>query len=288
MTKKYVERSTFQVVKRRLLRDRIAMVSLSIILLTVLTAVFAPFLVPYDPIKPNYSEVLQPPSIEHLFGTDEFGRDIFSRVIYGTRYALIVGLGVVMLEAILGIVLGVLAGYFGGVIDEIIMRTVDVLLSIPSLVLAIALAAVLGGGLKNVIIAIGLITWVEFARLVRGQVLSIKEEPFIEAARALGVSDLKIIFRHILPNSLSPIIVYTTLSMPSAILISASLSFLGVGVQPPTPEWGLMVSEGRDFLGSAWWISTFPGLAIMVLSLAFNIVGDGLRDALDPRLEGRI
>jgi len=281
------KRSTFQIVKRRLLRDKATVIGLSIIFLAIIVAIFAPFIVPYDPVEPNYSETLQPPSLEHPFGTDEFGRDVFSRVLYGTRYALLVGIGVVMIEAVIGVTLGTIAGYFGGKIDNIIMRIVDVFLSIPTLVLAIALAAALGGGLKNVIIAAGLIMWVGFARLVRSEVLKIKQELYIEAAKAMGISDLKIIFRHIIPNALSPIIVYTTLSMPSAILISAALGFLGLGVQPPTPEWGVMVSEGKEFLDTGWWVSVFPGLAIFMLSMAFNIVGDGLRDALDPKLGGR-
>jgi len=287
MVKSYLERSTVQVVKRRLLRDKVAQIGLFTILLIILISIFVPFLAPYSPVEPDYSKTLQPPSKNHFFGTDEFGRDIFSRTLYGTRYALIVGLGVVFLASAIGITLGLLAGYFGGITDGMIMRTVDIMMSIPALVLAIALAGVLGGGLKSIIIAIGVISWASLARLVRGETLSIKEEPYIEVADSLGISNLHIIFKHILPNISSSLIVYTTLSMPDAILTSAALSFLGVGMQPPTPEWGLMVSEGRNFLGSAWWISTFPGLAIMVISLTFNIVGDALRDALDPKLEGK-
>lgn len=280
-----VERSTFKIVLKRLRKNKIALISASIIILTIVIAIFAPVLAPYDPIAPNYSEVLKPPSPAHPFGTDEFGRDVFSRVIYGTRYALLIGLGVVAIEVALGVFLGLIAGYFGRWIDQVIMRIVDVFLSIPTLVLGLAFAAVLGGGLKNVILAAGLIMWTQFARLVRGQVLSIKEELFVEAARALGISDLKIMLKHIIPNALSPIIVYATLSIPTAILLSASLSFLGVGAQPPTPEWGLIVAEGRDYLSSAWWISTFPGLAIMILSLSFNILGDSLRDAISMQEE---
>lgn len=287
MAKSYIERSTVQVVKRRLLRDKVAQIGLFIILLIILVSIFVPFLALYNPVEADYSKTLQPPSKNHFFGTDEFGRDIFSRILYGTKYALIVGLGVVLVTFAIGITLGILAGYFGGMTDGMIMRAVDIMMSMPSLVLAIALAGVLGGGLKSIIIAIGVIRWAPLARLVRGETLSIKEEPYIEAAGALGISNLHIIFKHILPNISSSLIVYATLSIPAAILTSAALSFLGVGMQPPTPEWGLMVSEGRDFLGSAWWISTFPGLAIMVVSLTFNIVGDALRDALDPTLEGK-
>ena len=287
MAKSYIERSTVQVVKRRLLRDKVAQIGLFIILLIILVSIFVPFLAPYNPVEPDYPKTLQPPSKNHFFGTDEFGRDIFSRILYGTKYALIVGLGVVLVTFAIGITLGILAGYFGGMTDGMIMRAVDIMMSMPSLVLAIALAGVLGGGLKSIIIAIGVISWASLTRLVRGETLSIKEEPYIEAAGALGISNLHIIFKHILPNISSSLIVYATLSIPAAILTSAALSFLGVGMQPPTPEWGLMVSEGRDFLGSAWWISTFPGLAIMVVSLTFNIVGDALRDALDPTLEGK-
>jgi peptide/nickel transport system permease protein len=280
--------SLANIAKKRFMKDKVASIALLAMILIILIAVLAPFLSPHDPLEMNYSGTLQSPSGNHFFGTDEFGRDVFSRILYGTRYALIIGLGVVLLESAIGVTLGILAGYFGGIVDGIIMRIVDIMLSIPSLILAIALAGILGGGLKNTIIAIGIIMWGQFARLVRGETLLIMEEPYIEAAKSLGISDLHIIFKHILPNALSPLIVYTTLSMPSAILISASLSFLGVGVQPPTPEWGLMVSEGRDLIGSAWWISTFPGLAIMMISLTLNVVGDALRDALDPKLEGRI
>jgi len=288
MAKSYIERSTVQVVKRRLLRDKVAQIGLFTIFLIILVSIFVPFLAPYNPTEPDYSKTLQPPSENYFFGTDEFGRDIFSRTLYGTRYALFVGLGIVLLAATVGIILGMLAGYFGGITDGMIMRAVDIMMSIPSLVLAIAIAGVLGGGLKSIVIAIGVTRWASLARLVRGETLSVKEEPYIEMADALGISNLHIIFKHVLPNISSLLIVYTTLSMPSAILTSAALSFLGVGMQPPTPEWGLMVSEGRDFLGSAWWISTFPGLAIMVLSFTFNIVGDALRDALDPKLEGKV
>lgn len=268
---------------KRFLRNRLAVLGLVIVVLVMLVAAFAPWIAPFDPLKQNYEELLQPPSRVHLMGTDALGRDLFSRVIYGSRYALMIGVAVVLLELAVGATLGFIAGYFGGVLDSVIMRLVDMVLAIPTLVLAMAIAGAFGGGLWVMIVAIAVAGWGQFARLVRAQVLSLKEVAFVEAARALGASHLRIIIHHLLPNSMGPVLVYTTLYIPAAILWSASLSFLGLGAQPPTPEWGAIIADGRGFISFAWWISTFPGLAIMFTTLGFNFLGDGLRDALDPK-----
>lgn len=253
-----------------------------LVLTVVVAALFAGHLAPYDPIALDIEALLTPPGAKHLFGTDELGRDIFSRVIYGTRFALLIGVAVVLIEAAIGIVFGACAAYFGGWLDTLLMRVVDIMLAIPTLVLALAIAGVLGGGLGNMILAIGITGWREFARLIRGQVLVIRASTYVEAARAMGAGDARILGRHILPNALGTVVVYTSLEMPAALLWAASLSFLGLGAQPPTPEWGAMIAEGRGFVGQAWWVSTFPGLAIMATVLGFNFLGDGLRDLLDP------
>jgi len=273
---------------KRVYQNRLSLLGLMIVGLIIVTAVFAPFIAPYDPIEQNYDALMLPPSTGHIMGTDDLGRDIFSRVVYGSRYALIIGVAVVILELIIGAFFGFVAGYFGRFIGAFIMRVVDMVLSIPVIVLALAIAGALGGGLFVMIIAIAFAGWGEFARLVRGQVLSVKENTYVEAARAVGARHWHIIFKHLLPNCLGPVIVYATLYMPTAILWSAALSFLGLGAQPPTPEWGAIIADGRSFLASAWWISTFPGVAIMFATLGFNFLGDGLRDALDPKFERQL
>lgn len=273
---------------RRFLRNRLAVVGLLMVFLVALIGIFAPWIAPFDPLKQNYDELLQPPSRQRLMGTDALGRDLFSRVIYGSRYALMIGVAVVLLELAIGASLGFIAGYSGGIWDLVIMRLVDTILSIPTLVLAMAIAGAFGGGLWVMVVAIAVAGWGQFARLVRAQVLSLKEVAFVEAARALGASHLRIIARHLLPNSMGPVLVYTTLYVPAAILWSAALSFLGLGAQPPTPEWGAIIADGRGFISFAWWISTFPGLAIMITTLGFNFLGDGLRDALDPKFERQL
>lgn len=270
---------------REFRKSVLAVFGIFIILGVIVTAIFAPFLAPEDPLEQDYLKRLEPPSPNNLLGTDRLGRDLLSRLIYGTRYALLVGLGIISIQAVVGITLGLIAGYEGGILDALIMRLVDIMLSMPIVVIGLAIAGVLGGGLLNVIIAIGFIGWRGFTRLVRGEVMSVKENEYIEAARANGGSDPYIVMRHILPNTAASMIVFSTLKIPSAILTAAALSFLGIGAQPPTPEWGLILSTGRDFLSSAWWIATFPGLAIMLTILGFNFVGDGLRDALDPKLQ---
>jgi peptide/nickel transport system permease protein len=258
-----------------------------IVLVTVLAAVFGPWLAPYDPTSQELALRLEGPTGAHWFGLDELGRDIFARVLSGARISLLVGLVVVSVSSAIGIVLGSVAGYFGGRIDEAISRIVDILLAFPGLLLAIALVAVLGPSLTNVVLALSLIGWVGYARLVRGQVLRAREFEFVQAARALGATTPRILARHVIPTTLPAVTVQATLGMGGAILAEAALSFLGLGVQPPTPSWGTMLSYGRGHLLDAPHLTIFPGIAIAVLVLGFNFLGDGLRDRLDPMTKGR-
>ena len=268
--------------------NRLAVVGLVIVVSLVLMAILAPFIVPHDPIELHLDLRLLSPSWQYPLGTDDLGRCILSRLIYGTRVSLQVGVMVVGITAISGSLLGLTAGYLGGIIDEIIMRIVDVLLAFPGLILALVIAGLLGPGLFNVMLALSVVGWTRYARVVRGCVLSAKERGFVEAARAIGSSNFYIMFRHVLPEALSPVIVMSTLGMGWTILSAAALSFLGLGAQPPMPEWGSMLNSGRAFLRVAPHLITFPGLAIMVTVLAFNFLGDGLRDALDPRQKKRV
>lgn len=261
-------------------------VGTSIIACLILLAVLAPFLSPYDPEETNPNERIQPPSLTHVFGTDHFGRDILSRVIFGSRISLVVGIISVGIALFTGIFLGSIAGYYRGKMDETIMRTMDALFAFPAILLAIALVAVLGPSITNAMMAIGVVYTPYFVRLVRGVVLSVRENDFIRAARALGESNIYIIFREVLPNCVAPILVQTTTFLAYAILMEAALSFLGLGTQPPTPSWGRMLSEARGFTEDAPWIAIFPGAAIMIAVLGFNSLGDGLRDILDPRYLG--
>ena len=253
----------------------------------ILTAALAPYIAPYNPFKINLTGAFQPPSKEHLFGTDELGRDILSRILWGCRISLRVGVTVVAISLCIGTVLGGIAGYVGGIADEIIMRFTDLVLAFPSIVLALALAAALGPGLNNAMFAISVTWWPWYARLVRGQVLSIREAGFVEAARCVGASDIRILFRHILPNSFGPVIVNASMDFGWAILMAAALGFLGIGAQPPKPEWGVMINAGRIYFMDKPWISTFPGLAILIVVLASNLIGDGLGEILNPRLRRR-
>jgi peptide/nickel transport system permease protein len=255
-----------------------------VVLALVAIAVLAPRLAPYDPIKVTPDSALRPPGRQHLLGGDTLGRDVLSRLIHGARISLRVGLVSVGIAAACGTTLGLLAGYYGRWTDLVVMRTIDLLLAFPNVLLALAIIAILGPSIFNLMIAVGISATPGYARLVRGSVLSAKENVYVEAAVAVGCSDRLIIWRHILPNVLAPVIILSTLGMAGAILTGAALSFLGLGVQPPTPEWGTMLSDGRNYLRKAWWITTFPGLAIMMTVLAINMLGDGLRDALDPRL----
>jgi len=254
-----------------------------IALLVVLVALAAPLLAPYPPDAIHPEMALQPPSLHHLFGTDQVGRDVFSRVIYGARVSPLVALLVLLFACAAGIPLGVLAGYFGGAGDEVIMRVTDIFLAFPSLLLALAFAAVLPPSLTSLTIAITITWWPWYARLVRGQAASVAGRPYVEACRALGIPSWRILLRHVLPNSVTPVIVQVSLDFGGVILTASALSFLGLGAQDPTPDWGLMVAEGENYFTTQWWLVTFPGLAILVTALAFTLLGDGLRDVLDPR-----
>lgn len=270
---------------RRLKKDKMAMFGLFIIILLVFSAIFAEFIAPYGYDDQNLKARLTAPGSEYLLGTDNFGRDIFSRIVYGSRISLQVGFIAVGIAAISGGTLGAIAGYYGGKLDNFVMRIMDVLLAVPAILLAISIVAALGPGLRNVMIAVGIGSIPSYARIVRASVLSIRDQEFVEAARAVGANDFRIITKHILPNSMAPIIVQATLGVAGAILSAAGLSFIGLGIQPPTPEWGAMLSSGRDYIRDHWHVATFPGLAIMITIFALNLLGDGLRDALDPRLK---
>lgn len=269
----------------RLRRNRLAVFGLFIMLLLVVVAVFAPWIAPYDYAAQNLSDAFEPPSAKYWLGTDDFGRDILSRLVYGARISLQVGLFAVWLSMCVGGVLGAIAGYYGGKVDDIIMRFMDILLSIPQILLAVTIAAALGPGLLNLTIAVGIANIPSFARVVRGAVLSIVGQEFIEAAHCMGASDAWIIARHILPNCSAPIIVQATLRVAGAILAAAALSFLGLGIQPPTPEWGGMLSAARGYVRDYAYMTISPGLAIMITILALNFLGDGLRDAMDPKMK---
>lgn len=270
---------------RRLKKNKAAIVSLAAIVLIVLVAVFAPFVAPYEPYAQDLTKICEPPSAEHWCGTDSLGRDVLSRIIFGSRISLLVG---VVCEAIcvpIGVILGSVAGYYGGKVDMVISRLIEIIASFPFILFAVAVMFVLGPGIMNVFIAIGVIGWTGLARMIRGQIMQLKEKEFIEAARAAGASSMKIIFRHLIPNCLSTIIVVITLDIPGDIMLESTLSFIGLGVQPPDPSWGSMISEARKFIRQNPWFSIFPGIAIMLIVLAFNTFGDGVRDALDPKLK---
>jgi peptide/nickel transport system permease protein len=269
---------------RRLARDRAAVAGLLVVAALVVVALLAPAIVPYDPNDQSFRIKLEAPSPEHLLGTDEFGRDVLSRILVGTRVALGVGIVPVVIALLIGVTLGLVAGYFGSRVDQVIMRVIDVLLAFPWLLLAIGIMAILGPGIQNVVIAVAIVYIPAFARIVRGSVLSIKEKEYVEAARAMGQPNTHIIFRHVLSNAWAPIIVLATLSIGQAIIYAAGLSFIGLGTQPPDADWGVMLTSGREYLRDAPWLGFFPGLAILITVLAFNLFGDGLRDALDPRL----
>ncbi len=264
-------------------KNKLASIGAGIIVLLILTAIFAPVVAPYDPVQQKIIEGLSPPGKMHWFGQDKLGRDILSRVIYGSRISLWVGISTVSISLLVGMTVGSISGYYGGRVDELFMRIVDILMAFPGILLAIAMVAVLGPGLNHVILALCLSGWVGYARLVRGQVLYLRELEYVTAAQALGANSGRIIVVHLLPNLIAPVIVEATFGMAGAILAEASLSFLGLGVQPPTPSWGAMLNEGREFLLIAPHHTTFPGLAIMIVVLGFNFLGDGLRDYLDVK-----
>lgn len=265
-------------------KSPLTLAGLSIVLALVFIAIFAPYLAPYDPIAMSLGNRLAPPSTTHLLGTDQLGRDILSRMIHGTGVALKIMIIVLMIDLPLGVLLGIVAGYFGGWIDEVIMRIADIFMAFPRLILAMAIGAALGPSLVNTMIAIAITMWPTYARLARAETLSIKERAFIEAEKALGTSKIRILLSSILPLCSSTTIVRATLDMGNVIRIAAGMSFLGLGAQPPTPEWGLMVSTGRSFLINQWWVPTFPGFAILLAVFGFNLLGDGIRDISDPHL----
>ena len=279
------KQSQWKDIWRRFRKNRTAMIGFAIIIILFLTAIFADFVAPEGPDDQDLTRAFHFPNPQNLMGTDNLGRCVFSRVIYGTRISLQVGFVVVSISMMLGVAIGALAGFFGGVLDNFLMRCIDILLSIPSILLAIAIASAIGPGLINVMIAVGISAIPGYARLVRASVLSLREQEFIEAARACGGNDFRLITKHILPNSMAPIIVQSTLGLAGAIISAAALSFIGLGIQPPTSEWGAMLSIGRRFLRDFWHMAVFPGLAIVVVVLALNMMGDGLRDALDPKLK---
>lgn len=261
----------------------LTLIGLVTIALLLLAALLAPLLTPYDPLRPDIASALQSPSWSHPFGTDEAGRDILTRVLYGARISLRIGVVAVSVIMVVGVTIGVIAGTVGGWVDATIMRVADVFLAFPTLVLALAIATSLGGGMQNVIVAVAIAGWPWYARLVRSVVLSVRQEGYVEAAKVSGASWPRIVRRHILPNSIGPVVVQASQDLGFTILLAASLGFLGVGVEIPDPEWGTMINDGRDVFMSAWWVAAFPGLAIALAVLAFNLAGDGLRDILDPR-----
>jgi peptide/nickel transport system permease protein len=268
-------------------RNWLAVGGMMMLVIIFLIAGFAFFLAPYDPGKTDVSLKLKPPSYQHYLGTDQLGRDVFSRMLYGSRVSLSVGFVAVAISILIGILVGALAGYYGRWVDPLLMRFVDIMLCFPSFFLILTVVALLGPSLFKVMVVIGITSWMGTSRFVRAEFLSLRERDFVQAAKSLGVKDLRIIFLHILPNALAPVFVTATLDVATAILVEAGLSFLGFGVQPPAPSWGNILTEGRTYIFDAWWLTLFPGLAILITVLSFNLLGEGLRDALDPRLRGR-
>ena len=269
----------------RFRKNRMAMIGAATVIIMVFVAIFAKWISPYDPYAVDLLKQFQPPSSRHILGTDIYGRDMLSRIIYGTRISLIIGLIPTLISMTIGSVLGIVSGYYGGKIDTVIMRIADMVMAFPSLLLAMVVMYTLGASIYNIFIALSIVGWAGTARVVRAQTLSIKEKEFIEAAKAIGVKNSVIMIRHIFPNCMAPLLVLLTMGIPEAIMSEASLSFLGVGAQPPTPSWGLMISNGKEYLFSAPWVAISPGFAILIVVLAFNFLGDGLRDALDPYMK---
>ena len=268
----------------RFFHNKLAMIGSAFLLFFVILAIFAPLIAPYDPLANDYSAILSAPTKSHLFGTDNLGRDILSRIIFGSRISLRVSLVSVAIATAAGVLLGVIAGFFGGIVDIVISRILEVMFSFPEVLLALLIMSILGASLNNIMIAIGIVYTPIFARITRGAVLTIKDSLYVEAATTMGVKKRVIIVRHILPNILSPVIVQVTLSLAVAILSEAALSFLGIGVEPDVPSWGMMLNYGKTWIALAWWVGVFPGIAIALTVLGFNVLGDGLRDVLDPRL----
>jgi peptide/nickel transport system permease protein len=279
------------VLLRRLVRRRTALFGLVVFAAVVVAAILAPVLAPFDPVAQDIVQRLKPPGWTapdggvHWLGTDHLGRDILGRILYGARIALVVGLAAVLIAGALGLAIGLVSGYFGGWIDDVFMRLADVQLAFPFILLALAVIGVLGPSLRNIIVVVGVSGWVVYARIVRGEVLSLREREFVLAARAVGSPTARVIVRHLVPNAFTPWLVIATLDMARVIIVESALSFLGLGIPPPTPTWGGMLADGRVYMSTAWWLATFPGLAILVTVLGINLLGDGLRDTLDPRLK---
>ena len=270
----------------RLKENPIALVGGAIVLLMMLVSLLAPLIAPYNPYAIDPNAVLQPPSLHHLLGTDHLGRDLLSRMIYGAQVSLKVGFVSVGIATVVGCVVGALAGFYGGWVDAVLMRLVDIMLCFPTFFLVLAVLAVLEPSIWNIMAVIGITSWMGIARLVRAEFLSLKEREFVMAAKVLGLPSRRIIFRHMLPNAMAPVLVAATLGVAGAILTESALSFLGIGVQPPTPSWGSILAVGKDYIEVAWWLSVFPGFAILVAVLGYNLLGEGIRDALDPKLKG--
>ena len=273
-----------RVIGKRFSRNKLSILGAVTVLLLIILSLFAPFIAPYDPTAIDVHNVLSPPSKEHPLGTDELGRDLLSRIIWGSRVSLKVGFIAVGIAITAGIIIGAISGFYGGLVDTILMRFVDIMLAFPTFFLILAVISILEQSIFTIMVVIGLTNWMDVARLVRAEFLSLKEKDFVSAAKAVGASDKRLIFRHILPNALSPVFVAATFGVAGAILIESGLSFLGLGVQPPEPSWGNILTAGKDNIEVAWWLSLYPGLAILITVLSYNLVGEGLRDALDPRL----
>ncbi|MBI4653702.1 MAG: ABC transporter permease [Nitrospirae bacterium] len=275
-----------KIIWKRFRKNKISLASALFVVILFVIALGAPFLSPYDPSEIDVSNILSPPDKAHPLGTDELGRDVLSRMIWGSRISLSVGFVAVGIAILIGIIVGSLSGYYGGWLDTVLMRFVDIMLTFPTLFLILAVVAIVGPSIFLIMLIIGLTGWMDVARLVRAEFLTLKERDFVWAAKAIGIKDIRVIFSHILPNALAPVFVAATLGVAGAILIESGLSFLGLGVQPPTPSWGNILTAGKDNIEIAWWLSVFPGLAILFTVLSYNLVGEGLRDAMDPRLWG--
>lgn len=268
----------------RLAKNKMAMAGLFVVLVLFTVAIFAAYLAPYPPDRIDTTQILSPPNQAHLLGTDILGRDVLSRILFGSRVSLSVGFVAVGISTLIGVVLGAVSGYYGGIVDRVIMRFVDIMLCFPSFFLILAVIAFIGPSIWNIMVVIGLTSWMGVTRLVRAEFLSIRERDFVQAAISQGASDARIIFLHILPNAMAPVLVAATLGVAAAVLIESGLSFLGIGVQPPDPSWGNMLTEGKDNIEIAWWLSMYPGLAILITVMGYNLLGEGIRDTLDPRL----
>jgi peptide/nickel transport system permease protein len=271
---------------RHFVFNPLSLLGVLFILILVFTGVLAPVLAPHDPVEISPDRRLTPPSSANWLGTDEVGRDILSRIIHGARISLQIGVAIVFVAAVIGLIIGLISGYFGGVLDQTLMRFTDMFMSFPTLILAIAMTAALGPSLFNAVLAMIIVWWPIYARLIRGEVLAVKEKEYIRAIRALGARPFKIIFFHVLPNTIDVVVIRASIDFGNAVMFCAALSFIGLGAQPPQPEWGAMVTTGRDYLRDAWWLVTFPGLAIFLTVMGFNLFGDSLRDFLDPKLRG--